>query len=67
MSEEISKQPSPAYIHAAQAVVDAARQVDELKKEMEWIEEQQLEVFNKKRAADKQLNEALAKLKEVAD
>ena len=67
MSDEISKQPSLAYINAVQAVVDAARQSDELKKELDWIEEQQLEVFNRKRAADKQLSEAVARLKEVAE
>lgn len=67
MSDEISKQPSLAYLNAVQAVVDAARQADELKKELEWIEEQQLEVFNRKRAADKQLSAAIARLKEVAE
>lgn len=66
MSEENGKQLSPAYVAAAQAVVEAARHVDEVKKELEWIEEQQLEVFNKKRAAEKLLSEAITKLKEVS-
>jgi uncharacterized coiled-coil DUF342 family protein len=55
------------YAAAVEAVINLTREINELEKEKNWMDEQLMDVVVKIRDKKKEINQALNHLSEVAD
>ena len=57
---------TPEYTSAVEAVISLTREINELEKEKDWMDEQLMDVVIKIRDKKRELNQALNHLSEVA-
>ena len=57
---------TPEYTSAVEAVINLTREINELEKEKDWMDEQLMDVVIKIRDKKRELNQALNHLSEVA-
>jgi uncharacterized coiled-coil DUF342 family protein len=58
---------TPEYTSAVEAVINLTREINELEKEKDWMDEQLMDVVVKIRDKKKELNQALNHLSEIAE